>query len=185
MRHARSLIAAAALACALPLPALAHDDDHHHGHGGRHDVHERLSGYQEVPAVSSAARATFRAEVDAGSQVISWRLSYAELEGNVEQAHIHFGQRGVNGGIVVFLCTNRGNGPAGTPLCPGPRTGMLTGSITPVQVSPDPAGATAIQGIGPGEFDELVRALRNEALYVNLHSTRWPGGELRAQLTKD
>ena len=35
------------------------------------------------------------------------------------------------------------------------------------------------------EFDELVRALRNEALYVNLHSTRWPGGELRAQLGKD
>ncbi len=34
------------------------------------------------------------------------------------QAHIHVGQSGVNGGIAVFLCSNLGNGPAGTQACP-------------------------------------------------------------------
>jgi hypothetical protein len=179
-----SRIAAAVLVGALPLLALAHDPGHDHN---APDLRVRLEGYQETPAVSTAARASFHAEVDRGARLITWRLSYADLEGDVQQAHIHFGQRGVAGGISVFLCTNLGNGPAGTPLCPGPRSGMLTGSITPNDVSPDiPATQGAItQGIGPGEFDELIRALRNDALYVNVHSTRWPGGELRAQLVRD
>jgi CHRD domain len=65
-----------------------------------------LSGYQEVPAVSSGASATFGADVSKDGQSISWQLSYSGLEGTTQQAHIHFGQRGVNGGISVFLCTN-------------------------------------------------------------------------------
>ena len=42
-------------------------------------------------------------------------------------------------------------------------------------------GATA-QGIAPGEFDELVRALRAGATYANVHTTGRPGGEIRGQL---
>lgn len=180
-RFTRLAFAAAVLGGALPLPALAHDP----GHGTHvHELRARLEGYQEVPAVSTAARASFRATVDHPSKLITWRLSYADLGGDVQQAHIHFAQRGVNGGITVFLCTNLGNGPAGTPLCPGPRSGMLTGSITPNDVSPAiPATQGAVtQGLGSGEFDEFVEALHNKALYVNVHSTLWPGGEVRAQL---
>jgi hypothetical protein len=184
MKNRFPLIAATALACAVPLLALAHDDDHHHDSP---DLRVRLEGYQETPSISTAARASFRADVDASSKAIRWRLSYADLEGDVQQAHIHFAQRGVAGGISVFLCTNLGNGPAGTPACPGPRSGTLTGTITPADVSPNiPATLAAIgQGLGTGEFDEFLRALRNEALYVNVHSTRWPSGEVRAQLGED
>ena len=32
------------------------------------------------------------------------------------------------------------------------------------------------------EFDELLRAIRAGATYVNVHSTRWPGGEIRSQI---
>ena len=38
------------------------------------------------------------------------------------------------------------------------------------------------QGIVSGEFAELVRAMRAGATYVNVHSTLYPGGEIRAQL---
>jgi hypothetical protein len=102
----------------------------------------------------------------------------------VQQAHIHFARRGVAGGIVVFLCSNLGNGPAGTPQCPGARSGNLSGFITPTDISPDvPATAGAIaQGIGPGEYEELGRALRAGALYANVHTPRWPAGEVRGQL---
>ena len=45
----------------------------------------------------------------------------------------------------------------------------------------DVVGPTA-QGIEPGEFAELVAAVRAGVTYVNVHSTKYPGGEIRAQL---
>ena len=65
---------------------------------------------------------------------IEWELSYADLEGAVQQAHIHFGQKGVNGRISVFLCTNLGNGPAGTQPCPAPPA-TISGTIVAADVS--------------------------------------------------
>jgi hypothetical protein len=82
----------------------------------------------------------------------------------------------VNGGISVFLCSNLGNGPAGTQPCPP--SGTVTGTIRPVDV----IGPTG-QGIAPGEFAELVTALRDGVAYANVHSNVWPGGEIRGQLS--
>jgi len=143
-----------------------------------------LSGYQEVPAVSTGASATFSADVSNDGQSIGWQLSYSGLEGTAQQAHIHFGQRGVNGGISVFLCTNLGNGPAGTQPCP--QSGTISGTITAADVSPNiPATAAArTQGINTGEYGELVRAIDAGKVYGNVHSTTWPGGEIRAQLNE-
>jgi hypothetical protein len=135
-----------------------------------------LIGYEEVPAVSTAGRGNFNAQISRDGSSVSWQLSYANLEGSITQAHIHLGQRGVNGGISVFLCTNLGNGPAGTPPCPpGPAT--ISGTFTAADV----IGPNA-QGIAPGEYDELVRAIRAGATYANVHTTAFPGGEIRSQL---
>src|SRR6266545_1602551 len=144
-----------------------------------------LGGYQEVPAVSSTGTASFTADVATDGQSVDWQMSYANIEGNVTQSHIHFGQRSVNGGISVFLCTNLGNGPAGTQACP--QSGTISGTITAPDVSPNiPATLAArTQGIDTGEYDELVRAIGAGKAYANLHSDRWPGGEIRAQLNED
>ena len=64
-----------------------------------------------------------------GQSMIRYTLRYRKLERKVQQSHIHFGQEGVNGGIVVFLCSNLGNGPAGTPPCPDPPA-TVTGTVT-------------------------------------------------------
>jgi hypothetical protein len=40
----------------------------------------------------------------------------------------------------------------------------------------------ADQGIDPGEFDELVRAMRAGVTYANVHTTRFGGGEIRGQI---
>ena len=40
----------------------------------------------------------------------------------------------------------------------------------------------AAQGIAAGEFNELVAAIRAGATYANVHSTKYEGGEIRAQL---
>ena len=77
----------------------------------------RLTGFQEVPAISTEA-GKFRAKLRTSSQEIRYEPSYADLTGAVQQAHIHIGQRSVNGGISVFLCSNSfGNGLAGTQAC--------------------------------------------------------------------
>ena len=115
-----------------------------------------MSGYQEVPAVSSGASATFTADVSKDGNSIDWQLSYGGLEGAVQQSHIHFGQRSVNGGISVFLCTNLGNGPAGTQPCP--QSGTIHGTITAADVSP-PIAATA-RGENAGNRYGPVRRAR-------------------------
>ncbi|HZO03822.1 MAG TPA: CHRD domain-containing protein [Burkholderiales bacterium] len=147
----------------------------------------RISGslvsFEEVPSVSSVATGKFDAQINANETAIDWELSYADLEGAVQQAHIHFGQTAVNGGITVFLCTNLGNGPAGTQPCPAPPA-TISGTILAADVSPNiPATAAArTQGINTGELAELIRAIRAGVTYVNVHSTLWPGGEIRSQV---
>ena len=140
-------------------------------------VREVLSGYQEDPAVlSTTGTGTFRAVVNERTQEITYTLTYANLEGPVTQAHIHFGQPWQNAGIVVFLCTNLANGPAGTQLCPeAPAT--VTGTLTPADV----IGPTA-QGITAGQFEEFLAAVRAGVTYANVHSALYPAGEIRAQI---
>jgi len=144
---------------------------------GSRFVREVLSGYEEDPLVlSTTGTGTFRAVINERAQEISYRLSYEALTGNVTQAHIHFGGKAQSGAISVFLCTNNANGPVGTQLCPAaPAT--ISGTIRPVDVL-GPAG----QGIAAGEFAELVAAIRAGATYVNVHSSVYPAGEIRAQI---
>ena len=96
------------------------------------------------------------------------------------QSHIHLGREATTGGISAYLCfTTSANAPAGTPTCPGRMTGTVSGTIEPSDVI-GPSG----QGIDPGEYDELLRAIRAGATYANVHSTKYPGGEIRAQLDR-
>ena len=53
----------------------------------------------------------------------------------------------------------------------------MSGTITPAQVL-----AAANQGLDAEEFDELVRAIRAGAAYVNVHSSLFPPGEIRGQI---
>jgi len=104
-------------------------------------------------------------------------LSYSDLDTAIQQAHIHFGQKAVNGGIVLFLCSNIG-GPAGTPACPlPPAPGVVTRTLTSADVI-GPAG----QGIAAGELLEVIDAIRAGAAYCDVHTTTFPGGEIRGQI---
>lgn len=139
--------------------------------------HVRLSGFQEDPLVlSTTGNGRFKLRIDVEKQEARWELSYSALEGDVTQAHIHVGGRSQSGGISVFLCTNQGNGPVGTPLCPA-APAEISGTFGPANI----IGPTG-QGVAAGEFNELATAIRMGVAYVNVHSARYPGGEIRAQL---
>jgi hypothetical protein len=146
----------------------------HHGGGGAQFT-AFLSGYEEVPPVSTPASGTFRATIET-SGAISWELTYRDLSGPPTQAHIHFGQRAVNGGVSAFLCSNMPGAPAGTQPCPPPPA-RITGTIGPSEVV-----GPAAQGIAPGELDELVAAMRAGITYANVHSEPFPDGEMRGQI---
>jgi len=173
-------------------PALAHDDD---GTGRVYST--TLSGYNEVhfnggtlgtsvatlrSGISTGASGSFKIEIDENRDVIDYVLSYDGLEGSVTQAHIHFGLENNVGGIVVWLCQTAGTPApaavtAATPLCPA--HGTVSGTIRPAQVL-----AQTAQGIGAGDFDKVVNAIRAGAAYANVHTSLYAPGEIRGQIRK-
>jgi hypothetical protein len=174
----RSLVACcatAALGC-MTASALADESQSR----GRDRIEARLKSYQEVPAVSSAASGRFKASIDHVSGTISYELSYSGLEGDVRQAHIHLGQRGVSGGIMIWLCQTAANPSpvASTPQCP--QSGTVSGMVSAADVI-GPAG----QGVAVTEFAEAIAAVRAGVAYANVHSSKFPGGEIRGQLRDD
>jgi hypothetical protein len=167
MRRRNVVLAVAVLAAGLLVASLASATD-----GKKNVKSDELTGYQENPDVSSTGTGSFRATIDDDAQTITYELSYSAIEGgDAFAAHIHFGKRAVNGGVSAFLC-----GGGDKPACPA-TAGTVTGVIDAADIV-GPAG----QGIEPGSFDELVAAIRAGHTYVNVHSPRWPGGEIRAQI---
>jgi len=139
----------------------------------------RLHGYNEPPSISSTGSGEFRAKIGHDGASFEYELSFQDLEGEVTQAHIHIGQRGVNGGISVWLCGTATNpGPGGTPSCGGPHSGGASRIVTAADVI-GPAG----QGVAAGEFEEVLSAMRAGVTYANVHSIRNPGGEIRGQIS--
>jgi hypothetical protein len=136
-----------------------------------------LRGFEEVPVVSSAAGGTFTATLSDDRSSIEYEVNYT-LSGHVTQAHIHIGQKDVNGGIMIWLCSNLATPPTppGTQACPD-SPGTIHGTITAANVV-GPAG----QGISPGEFFEAQRAILRGVAYANVHSDLFPGGEIRGQI---
>jgi CHRD domain len=167
MRRRSVLLAVAVLAAGLLVASLAG------AAGGKKNVKsDDLTGYQENPDVSSTGTGSFSAMIDDDAQTITYELSYSALEGgNALFAHIHFGKRAVNGGVSAFLC-----GGGDKPACPAAES-TVSGVIDAADVV-GPAG----QGIEAGSFAELVAAIRAGHTYVNVHTPRWPGGEIRAQI---
>jgi hypothetical protein len=145
--------------------------------GGKKNLKaDTLTGLQENPDVLTGATGSFELTIDDDAETVTYELTYSGIEGGtVSAAHIHFGKRAVNGGVIAFLCSGQDKPP-----CPA-TAGTVTGVIDATDVS-GPAG----QGINAGSFAEFAEALRSGHTYANVHSTggtpAWPGGEIRAQI---
>lgn len=121
-----------------------------------------LSGEQEVPAVETNAtgQAMFKLSKDGTS--LSYKLIVANIE-NVVAAHIHVGPAGSNGGVAVTLY--------GGGLIEGRTNGILAeGVIT----------AGDITGYS---LAELLNIMVADGAYVNVHTSQYPGGEIRGQIS--
>ena len=155
-----------------------------------------LSGFNEVHGpglgvgtIFSTGRGQLTLKINKQIRGIDYELTYefpdaaaTPIVGTqfVNQAHLHVGQRHTTGAIYVWLCQSA-DSPApvvNTPTCPSP-SGKVTGTITPTMVL-----ALPTQGFPGGEagFDALLAALGSGAIYANVHTDRFPPGEIRGQV---
>jgi hypothetical protein len=172
----KNWLAAVSLGVAASFAMSAVGDDFHNGNRQKRAFRAELVGLNEVPAVSTQARGTFYAVLNSAETELRYWLRYSNPTGATTQSHIHFGAHHTNGGISVWLCEGTLPSPsASTPACVPDTT--IEGLITATEVI-----GPAAQGIGPGEFAELVAALRAGAAYANVHTATFGPGEIRGQI---
>ena len=135
-------------------------------------ISANLRGFNEVPSKFTAGTASFRATIDQTAQTITFTMTFSNLTGPPIASHIHFAQPNVNGGIQVFFCDG-----AGHTACPTTASGTISGTVHAADV------IDAGQGIGAGDFNDLVKAILAGKTYVNIHTAMFPGGEIRGQIT--
>lgn len=170
MRKRTGLILAVALAGALALTALASYGTAALGKKGELKA-KRMSGYLEVPSISTTGRGTIDVKIN-NSSTLEYKLTYSGLSSNAQFAHIHIAQPSVNGAVVAFLC-----GGGGKPACPA-TAGSVSGTITAADVTALADG----QGIAAGEINELTAAMKAGFTYANVHTATFGGGEIRGQI---
>jgi len=167
-----SLAVAALAALAVGTYAIAGPGDRPKDPPNSKDFKAELNGFNETPSVSSTGWGTFEAKL-VDDTTLHYVFTYGGLEGgNSLFAHVHFGTRYVAGGVSFFLC---GGSTKPTP-CPNVE-GTVEGDVTAADVI-----GPNNQGIEPGSFAEILRGMRAGTAYANIHTTRWPGGEIRGQI---
>lgn len=129
-----------------------------------------LDGAQEVPAVMTKARgaAHFQLSKD-GTEVTYW-LFVADIE-NVTMAHIHLAPPGENGPVVVWLY----------PDAPPPQ--LIEGSFTGVLATGTFGADDLVGPLAGRSLADLMGELGPQDAYVNVHTTAYPAGEIRGQIS--
>ncbi|MFD2043820.1 CHRD domain-containing protein [Ornithinibacillus salinisoli] len=133
----------------------------------------RLKGENEVPPVQTNAFGFAKFVVANKSRTkIKFTLEVKNIE-NFVQAHIHFGRRGENGPVIVFLfgadleTLEEQNGIT-------TRKGVVTGTITDDDIVENDVGVETVE--------DLLTLMEQKLTYVNAHTEQNPAGEIRGQI---
>lgn len=119
-----------------------------------------LSGANEVPATTSNVTGTATFTVVDNTSV-TYDITTAQTISNVTAAHIHPGSAGQNGSPFVTL------------FAPSAPTGGVTSVASGTFTEADITGMS---------LDSLLTRMRNGTVYVNVHTTNFPAGEIRGQV---
>ena len=164
----KSILRFAALALVLGLTVAATNADE-----ATVSMRAKLTGFQESPPKLSPSTGRFQATLTGST--LSYTLTYSKLSSPAFMAHIHFGQPAVNGGIFLWLCGSAAApGPAGTPTCPPDGGTVSRSGITAADIQ----GVSA-QNLSAGDFAGALSIIAAGDAYVNVHTTAFPGGEIR------
>jgi len=138
-----------------------------------------LSGANVVPPVNTDARGRARFALSNTGTRLWFRLEATRIE-RVTAAHIHLGQEGANGPVVVVLLGPPVD-PSDRPMSTGPDIGtvpgiMVQGTLTDDDILPQPDLEF------DGSLAALVDWMRRGAAYVNVRTVAYPNGEIRGQI---
>ncbi|MGH9396396.1 MAG: CHRD domain-containing protein [Terriglobia bacterium] len=112
-----------------------------------------LNGSQDVPPTNSTATGIATVDLNNAATMITVNLSFSGLDGNATAAHIHGPSLpGANAGVLF------------------PFTGVPSATSGSIPAQDFSITATEVGYLEGGQ------------LYVNVHSTAFPGGEIRGQL---
>lgn len=125
--------------------------------GGSITYAAELRGTNEVPPNGSAAFGSAFVTLDPINDSITWEVNTSGIA-SPTLSHIHRNVAGANGPIIIDFATSPGQIPNG-------RT----------------SGTRSIAALSPTDRTNLATA--PAGFYVNVHSSAFPGGELRGQLT--
>jgi len=124
-----------------------------------------LVGSEEVPPNGSSATGTATVTISPDGTSLHFVVVVNNIS-NATLSHIHLGQRGQNGPVVVnfFL------GPV--------KTGAFSGTLAQGDVT----SSGFVGQLAGHPMSELVKDIQSGMCYVNVHTTAHPPGEIRGQL---
>jgi hypothetical protein len=128
-----------------------------------------LTGKQAVPAVDTKAGGEVLFTLSQDGKSLQYKMTVRDIA-DVTMAHLHMAPKGKNGAIVAWLY------PAAPP--PKPKAGLFSGTLAEGTL-------TAAQLTGPlsgKPLNALVEKIKSGEIYVNVHTDRHPGGEIRGQV---
>jgi hypothetical protein len=134
-----------------------------------------LSGTQEFPKNGSPGTGTVVVTVDGNIMTVA--TNFSGLTGNTTASHIHCcAPVGSNAGVATPL-----------PSFPGFPSGVTSGSYSQsfdlsLASTYNPAFITANGGTVAGAQAAFMAALQSYRTYLNIHTSAFTGGEIRAQL---
>jgi len=132
-----------------------------------------MLGSNEVPAVTTTAAGIMNL-IKEDSVTILYDIATTSPTDSVTMVHIHAGGAGVNGPVMVWFF------PTEASRAPGPGTGAAARVNGVVRVGRITRAGTAF--VAPFTWDSLQTRLANGTSYANLHTRRYPGGEIRGQV---
>jgi CHRD domain len=136
-----------------------------------------LSGANEVPPTSSTGTGFATVVLDPTAQTLQVSATFSGLTTNDIMAHIHCcAPLGTNVGVATTV-----------PAFPGFPLGVTSGTYGPMTfdlTQPliyNPAFVTLEGGLAQAEA-ALIGGIETQQAYFNIHTTMFPGGEIRGQL---
>ena len=123
-----------------------------------------LTGMEEVPPVNT--NSTGIALFEPFNNNLNFEVNVTKLD-NITASHIHLGEFGQNGEIIVSLLK------ASTPL------NILNGTLVEGKVT-----TADLEGSLKGKsINDLVKLFNETKTYVNIHTKQNPNGEIRGEIT--
>ena len=122
----------------------------------------KLTGGAEVPKGNPKASGSATFTIAKNGKSIKYKLSAKKLTGPVIAAHVHFGAPGKAGPVIIPICAK---------ACTLPKSGTLTSK-------------NFTKASGVSSFAAAVKDMKSGKTYVNVHTKKFPAGEIRGQIKK-